>query len=422
MATAKALESLTDPAKFEILAIRVLRKLHPECETLIDVGVNEAGKSVPGPVDAFSLVPGSRPPRYVFAAVTLASRRELPRKWLYDSSAVPRLRQRVDEPGDLIKAGREATRLRIQEPQARFVVYLCTNRLLNTQLMERVYAIAQAQSVELVFLESSRLTEYLDSAAGQQLRAEFLGIRTNRISREHLLALAHVSLSEYQIEGFEEGQFVPTAAWTEVHSALKASASMTVIIGRPGTGKSVIARRLLQDQINSGEMALRIPEYVLEQATSLADAVCLALKRLNPNLGEEVGHEALALATSDHPLLLVLDDANRAHAAGRLLSKILAWGRNLFSQQANREPVFIKLIVPIWESYWNNLRWHDDKPGWLRTPTTGPMLRDEATLCLRNPSSAWDPRLLRTRSRSDCGSTERRSDPSVYFRPPDTPG
>jgi hypothetical protein len=382
--TSEALEDLTDPARFEILAIRVLRDLHPECHTLTHLGVNASGKTIRGAVDAFTLVPKSFPPKYVFAAFTLASRKELPRKWLAESTSSTSESSTDAEVGDLIKAGREAAHLRLRAPSSQFSVYLCTNRRLDHELMERVYGVARELSIDVVFLESSRLRDYLDSAAGQPAREEFLGLTASRVSRELVLKLGQLSLDHYQIEGFGEGQFVPTTAWREARNALTSPIPMSIIIGRPGAGKSIIARRLLEEQLGAGNMGLWVSEYILEHAVSVPDAIRLVLKQLNPGLGEDAGHETCALATPEHPLLLVFDDANRVASPGRVLTKILTWGRSLFDGKGDRESASIRVVLPIWEAYWANLHGQYEGTKWLQSQTIGPMLRDEAILCLRN--------------------------------------
>jgi hypothetical protein len=388
--TAEAIEGLTDPGKFEILAIRVLRYLHIECHTLAHLGVNAAGKTIPNPIDAFSLVSGSCPPRYVAAAFTLASRKELERKWLFEPDPSQTDKAAGSE-GDLIKIARQAAQLRAAAADSDFVVYLCTNQRLSSELVHTVNAFARAHSLEIIFLEQSRLRDHLDSPAGQTLRAEFLDLPTNCVSRELVLKLAEASLGEYQIEGFDDGHFVPTGAWKEACCAVTKAAAIQLLVGRPGAGKSVIARSLLGQHISKGEIGLWVPGHILQEAASVPDAVRLVLKNLSPHLGEDAGHETCALASVDHPLLLVLDDPNRTDKPGRILEKVLGWGRSLFAAQTNESGGRIKLIVPVWETHWASLHWHYDGAQWLQSLTVGPMLREEAILCLRGRLHASAP-------------------------------
>src|SRR3972149_4327914 len=84
MTTAAAIEEITDVGQFEILAVRVLRLLDEDCRRIEHLGVNAEGKTIPGALDAFVLVPGSSPLRFVMAAFTTSKREGLKKKWLFD--------------------------------------------------------------------------------------------------------------------------------------------------------------------------------------------------------------------------------------------------------------------------------------------------------------------------------------------------
>src|SRR6266511_2131666 len=192
MTTAEALEGLTDAGGFEFLGTRALRELYDDCRAIAHFGVNAAGKTIPNPVDAFYLVPGSKPPRYVMTAFTLTARDRLERKWLFDRTAAQKARKATaTDDGDLIKAGREAASIRASHPAATFVVYLCTNRRLDTDLMTLVYDKAAELGVEVQFLEQSQLRDFLDAKPeGQWLRQEHLGIAADQLSQSLLRSLS----------------------------------------------------------------------------------------------------------------------------------------------------------------------------------------------------------------------------------------
>src|SRR5262249_2891596 len=146
-----------------ILGMRALRRLHPECACLEHVGVNAQGKPIPGPIDGFARLQGTKPSRYVAAAFTAAARNELRRKWYGDrSSSAARERGRKLETGDLIKACAQAARLRIDEPKSTFTAYLCTNQRLDDEIMRDGYAIGRQYSVDVVFVGQSQLRDFLD--------------------------------------------------------------------------------------------------------------------------------------------------------------------------------------------------------------------------------------------------------------------
>ena len=85
--TAEKLEAMTDTAAFELLAIRVLRETDEDCKALVHLGMNAAGKTIPGPIDGFVKVPNSSPSKYVATAFTTTGSASLERKWLNDQTA-----------------------------------------------------------------------------------------------------------------------------------------------------------------------------------------------------------------------------------------------------------------------------------------------------------------------------------------------
>jgi hypothetical protein len=63
------------------------------------------------------------------------------------------------------------------EPKAKFIVYLCTNRRLGHDLMHEVYLKSDEFGIEVCFLEQSQLSDFLDTKPeGQWLRQQYLGI------------------------------------------------------------------------------------------------------------------------------------------------------------------------------------------------------------------------------------------------------
>jgi hypothetical protein len=202
MTTAEKIEGMTDAGQYEILATRVLRELDPDCLAVVHSGVNAQGKTIANPIDAFCLVPGSSPPRYVMAGFTLTATSDLDRKWLFDHTMYKPSRKRKGplpseaDDGDLIKAGLEAAAIRARHPDAKFVVWLCTNRRLATNLQRPVYDKAAELGVEVKFLEQSRLRDFLDvKPEGQWLRQEHLGIQADQMSEPLLRHLSRESLN-----------------------------------------------------------------------------------------------------------------------------------------------------------------------------------------------------------------------------------
>jgi hypothetical protein len=123
--TAEALDGMTDESAFELLAVRSLRKLEPDCHSLVHLGMNSQGKTIRNPIDGFCLVPNSMPPRYVMVAATTSSSKALKSKWLTDGKPSKPKSGRASkkntkgnglksEPGDIPKAILEASSVRAQ--------------------------------------------------------------------------------------------------------------------------------------------------------------------------------------------------------------------------------------------------------------------------------------------------------------------
>ena len=293
MTTAEALEGMTDTGRFEILATDVLRALHAECKTLAHIGVNAVGKTIPNPVDGFTRVPGVLPPLYVMAAFTAGGSDTLERKWLYEAAKTVKRkgkRKAIASEGDVVKAGREASRVRQDEATARFIVHLCSNRRLNLELMNLVYEKAKALSLDISFLEQSRLRDYLDTNPdGQWLREKFLGIEAERSSRSLLREIGHQSLRNYcaEMSFSESDEIVATEAGNAASEVVRNhSISLHLLVGPSGTGKTVIGQDLMRRHLEAGGMAVWLPGPIAERAASLPDALEEVLRALHPRIGK----------------------------------------------------------------------------------------------------------------------------------------
>lgn len=184
MSTAEAIEGMTDAGEFEILATRILRIEDEDCRFIEHLGVNAIGKTIPNPIDGFCLVPGSKPPRLVIVAITLEKLENLRRKCLFDHTKAPHAKHATAaDDGDLIKAAQEAEIIRKNHPDARFTVYLCSNKRLDSELMLEVYKEGESLGLKVVFLGQSQIRDCLDlKPEGQWLRKIHLGIRAELIS------------------------------------------------------------------------------------------------------------------------------------------------------------------------------------------------------------------------------------------------
>ncbi|MCU1300664.1 MAG: hypothetical protein JWQ87_948 [Candidatus Sulfotelmatobacter sp.] len=398
MTTAEAIEKITDTGKFEILSIRALRELEEDCKSVIHLGMNAQGKTIPGPLDGFCLVPGCHPHRYVVVACTVTSLQKLESKWLSDrpSTGKPDPKPRAPKPtkfekGDLIKAAKNAADIRAGNPTAEFVVYLCTNRRLDDELIKLTIAKASALGVEVRFLEQSRLRDFLDTgASGQWLRREHLGIEADLLCRLLLQEQSKRSLDGYAAEVILSSvqRIVPTKAEQDAYLSIRDPAlCLHLLVGASGVGKSILAHSLLRRHIEDGGVGLWMPARVAETAISLGEGIGVVLRVYHPRLAASAGNEALALSTLTKPLLVVVDDINRTEDPSQLLAKIIGWSR-LASKPANSGVAastasVVRLVCPLWNSYWLSKQVYYDHELWLRSHLVGPMQRSESIACLK---------------------------------------
>lgn len=389
MTTAEKLEEIADTARFEIIAVRALRESKPGCAGIIHLGINAQGKTIRGPVDGFWLVPGSSPPHYIFAACATTARDKLEQKWLAIGSPRSKKKKRGtsnQETGDLIKAAEEAASLRPVDSTARFGVYLCTNRRLDNQLMQKVYATAKRLDVEVDFLEQSQLIQFLDSnPVGQWLRQEYLGIKADLLSRPLLEIISRSSLQEYPAKLLTPSEFTVSTSAAEAYKDLqRPNVSIHFLMGPSGAGKSVVAWELFRRHAEKQGIAIWIPALIVERSAFLTDAIRSVLQWLHPRLGETAGHEALTIATVEEPLVLVIDDINRSQNPTQLLTRVIGWSRSRGSQETDGPSPLsaIRIVCPVWDSLWRSeeIYYRSKSVG---VHVIGPMRRQEAVACLR---------------------------------------
>jgi hypothetical protein len=398
MTTAELLEGMTDAGQFEILATRSLRELEDDCSAIAHFGVNAEGKTIANPVDGFCLIPGSAPPRYVMTAFTLSARDALDRKWLSDHTTVANpTAAKTSDDGDLIKAGRKATAIRAAHPTAKFVLYLCTNRRLDAEIMPRVYDAATPLGIEIRFLEQSRLRDFLDiKPEGQWLRQKHLGVGAEQVSNSLLQELSRASVDRYANELLLSSidEVVPTAAAAAAAEVIQRPGALHVLVGPSGAGKSVISQGLLRRHIESDGIGVWVPAEVAKRVLSLADAVGEVLRSLHPLAGVAAGNEAIALATPDKPLLVVVDDINRSGEAERLFEKVVIWSRPAGQGDVKTAVAraSVRVVCPIWDSLWLSARYSERTYSWVQAQAVGMMTRPEAVACLRAALGDQAPR------------------------------
>src|ERR1700691_5455381 len=397
--TAEKIERIRDVGAFETLAIRVLREIDEDCRAIIHVGINAAGKTIPGPVDAFGRVPNSSPSKYVTAAFTTMSAGNLEKKWLSSGRASrkssnqrPRKkgskskRQVATTYGDLIKAAKNASSLRAVDPDARFIVYLCTNQRLDSELMKKVLTSSARRRLEVRFLDQTRLRDFLDTKPeGQWLRLEHLGIAVEQLSVSLLRDMSRASLREYSASMLSPSDhMIATEQGTRAIKALENhSLSLQLLVGSSGVGKSVVGLQIQRAMIDAGRFAVWIPGEVADRSTALSDALDTVLRSIHPTLMAGAGSTALKMAAEGAPFVIVVDDINRLAAPENALTKVRRWARPQDAEGDKSISVTRQQIVcPVWASHSDSLRYGESQ-GWVRVQEMQPFLRKESLDFLR---------------------------------------
>lgn len=395
MTTAEALEGLGE-AEFELLAVRSLRELEPDCKAIIHLGMNAQGKTIPGPLDGFCRVPGFDPPRFVMIAATATMLSKLKGKWLSaagtgQTKRGPSHAAKSNE-GDLPKAAQKAASLRDENPSASFVLHLATNRRLPSELENAARRAGDLERLEVRFLEQSRLRDFLDTKPiGQWLRQEHLKIEADQVSIPLIQQISKESMRRYSndVATFDGPS---TALVTKSSTLLREkiqdlSVCMHLLVGPSGVGKSVAALNALQCHVEGGGLGLWLSSEVVEASLSLADAVRTALASMHPSFGSDAGASALALATERDPFVLIVDDINRSRSPLRVLKKLLSWMRPSNSVTADTSiPIAhrIHVLCPLWNTYWSAIRSDAESNGWIHVQPMTQFARPESIRVLKN--------------------------------------
>ena len=346
--TAQLQEEMKDGAEFERLATLVLRKADKRFDAILHLGINAYGQPISAPNDGFCKVPESDPPQFIWVQHTTESRNRLRVKWLSEDTV---------NLGDLAKAVREANKLQIDFPLGKFLVILSTNQRLPTEknksLAQDIYTIAKQKGVEVIIWEQSQYRDFLTSnPEGQWIRKEFFGTEANRLSHSLLAHLSQTSLTEYQKQ-----QFTMPTSWVERQFEERITLDSTInaytvklILGESGFGKSAMAYRFLDKHIKAGGYGLYIPEKIVENAISLADALRQIFLGLCPSLAPDEVENIPKYLSTDLPFIIVVDDVNKASNPPELIDKLVSWGQ---------QPYLI-ICLP-WPRFWMQPNNHKPK-------------------------------------------------------------
>jgi len=164
-----------------------------------------------------------KPPRFVMALYNTHNLDSLERKWLFDHTKAPRAQKATAaDDGDLVKAARSAKDLWKDFPDAEFVVYLCTNRVVDHKIMVKVYRVAEEFGVTVICFGQSRIRDCLDMRPeGQWLRKEHLGIDADLLSLSLLRSLSLESLSQYGNEFLFTAKTKSEGLWRDFREGVR---------------------------------------------------------------------------------------------------------------------------------------------------------------------------------------------------------
>ena len=327
--TRRRLDRITDAGSFEELATAVLRERDPRCRRLAHVGVNAAGRTVNSPSDAIGYFSDDGSLRLMAVHHTTCKRDGLRSKWLTDT----------DSDFQKTLCVFHDQRARIAELRATLI--LTTNREPREDLVHDIQVAGHEAGIDIEVYTRSDIAHFLDAEPrGQWLRQKYLGVAQTQLSRELLHELSAKSI---------EDRLPDAGRWIQrdfdERLASHSRDPVSFVVGESGMGKTVACRKCLESHIEDGGFGLLVTAEMLGESRTLADAVDATLRELHPRLAVGAGREAFALASGASPLLVVVEDVNRAASPARVLEKLASWGK---SAQENNERVRWRVLCPVW--------------------------------------------------------------------------
>lgn len=351
--TIRKLAEITDQALFERLATDVLRSCKPNLyESLCHPGVNPDGKTVKAPLDGIGWVRDVSGDRIVAAAHSTGAQNDIRKKWLHDPATV-KVRATGGKPtapeGDLLKAIREIGTFRTNQSDLQATFALTSNREPDQECIVAAQKLATEVRIDLDIWSASRIAQFLDSPEGQWIRKIYLGDPVEFVSTELLQFCTQKRLLEY-------AYLLNSAELVDRNNSIVQLSGHTLLVGSSGVGKTTIALQILKRHAAEGGTGLVIPHETVILATSLAEAIEIELRKLEPALQPNAGYQALSLATDSLPFVVVIEDANAASDPPMILNKVVGW--TLSDKQAKKDSKAYqwRLVCPIWPRYVDSLK------------------------------------------------------------------
>lgn len=334
--TRDLLSKLASPDEFEALATAVLRAAVPAYASLLHVGTNAQGRAVRSPVDGIDIRIHRGGRHLLLVQHTITARKGLRQKWLNDQN------------GDIAKA-----KAIFVEEIARKTVQGATLVLSSTTdpdeaLIRDVHA-AAGEGLRIDIWSASRIADFLDrSPEGQWLREQQFGTESVRLSAAQARAISKQSLNDY-LPLTARGDMVPRMLDAALAEFAWAGRGVGFVIGESGQGKSTALRRLADNWLAQGGIVLILAHEFIEQASTIEQAVALGLRHWAPALESGCGYSALAYATPEQPLLLIVEDINRSPNPRRIIERLVGWTAAGNSPAEGGTPAWQwRLLCPVW--------------------------------------------------------------------------
>ncbi|MCY4138172.1 MAG: hypothetical protein OXF56_07905 [Rhodobacteraceae bacterium] len=334
--TRKQLADLASPDEFEVLATAILREAVPAYTSLLHVGTNASGRAVRSPVDGIG-IRVHRNSRYLLLVQhTITARNGLRRKWLDPKD------------GDVTKA-----KVIFEKEVARGTIRAATLVLASTtdpseELIRDVHA-AAGEKLIVDLWPGSRIADFLDrNPEGQWLREQQFGAEAVRLSVSQARVISEQSLAQY-LPLIARDDTVPRTLDKLLAGFARQGTGTGFVIGESGLGKSIALRRLGDEWYNKGGIVLVLAHEVIERAATIENAISQGLCHWAPALDTGCGHEALGLATSEQPILLIVEDVNRSNNPLRIIERLVGWSIASKPDEQGALPARQwRLLCPVW--------------------------------------------------------------------------
>jgi len=342
--TLKALSKITDTGLFERLATAVLRESNPLYESLIHTGTNTSGQTVKSPIDGITFVSGANPPHMICVHHTTGDRDKLERKLLQDSSKIKSKSNNKYPDGDILKTIKLHEEEKLKQPTLKTTLILTVTSEPSQELIRKSEKIAIDAEIQIDFWSASRIAHFLDTNPnGQYIRKQYLHITQERVSSKLLLELSKKSIDNFTIYNQD--------SWIErdLDKQLKVleKSGLTVVSGESGNGKTIACYKYLTQHIQNGNYGFILTDEILAQSQTPEEAIRKTLLNLHPSLTDDCGYDTLQMATTNKPIVLVLEDINTSGKAKLLLEKIILW-----NEQQKSTSIFLwKILCPIYPKF-----------------------------------------------------------------------